>query len=190
MRRLESKAAATRRARSEFDNYGDSIALNEPEAAAVSGFSEHTLKGWRLSGSPKGPRPLYMYGKVFYTAGEIRRWRTENSGSARCVTPMRPIAEPQQSKKARASTGAQRLDGSGLAPVKSRSDAMKARPGRRAFVDVPRGKGDRGHQRALYTPSVSQQATCPAGNPRETSSHAAPVPRRGPDGSTEAPVEA
>jgi hypothetical protein len=185
-RRLESKAASARRARAEFDSYGDSIALNELEVAAVSGFSEHTLKGWRLSGSPKGPVALYIYGRVFYTAGEIRRWRTENSGSAGCMTPMRQIAEPQKSKNARASAGAQRPDGSGLAPVKSSPDTMKARLGGRAFVDVPRGGGV---QEVTNEPFVGQ--CCLAGNtPRDPSPHAAPRPRRGPDGSTEAPVEA
>jgi predicted DNA-binding transcriptional regulator AlpA len=77
MRRLESKAAATRRTRSEFDNYSDSILLSEPEAAAVTGFSPHTLKFWRLTRSPKGPRPTYLHGMVRYQAGEIRRWRAE-----------------------------------------------------------------------------------------------------------------
>jgi hypothetical protein len=185
-RRLESKAASARRARAEFDSYSDSVALTEPEAAAVSGFSQHTLKGWRLGGSPKGPRPIYTYGKVFYTAGEIRRWRAENSTSVGCVTPMRQIAEPQKSENARASTGAQRPDGSGFAPVRSRPDTMKARLGGRAFVDVPRGGGV---QEVTNEPFVGQ--CCLAGNiPRDPSPHAAPRPRRGPDGSTEAPVEA
>jgi hypothetical protein len=60
MRRLESKAAATRRTRSEFDNYSDSILRSEPEATAVTGFSPHTLKFWRLTRSAKGPRPTYL----------------------------------------------------------------------------------------------------------------------------------
>ena len=37
-RRLETKAAATRRARVEFDSYGDSILLTEVEAGAVVGL--------------------------------------------------------------------------------------------------------------------------------------------------------
>jgi hypothetical protein len=75
-RRLESKAAAARRARVEFDGYCDSIGLTENETGAVTGFSPNTLKGWRLAGSTKGPVPTYMHGMVRYTAGEIRRWRT------------------------------------------------------------------------------------------------------------------
>jgi predicted DNA-binding transcriptional regulator AlpA len=77
MRQLESRAAATRRARSDFDDYADSVLLNEREAGAVSGFSHNTLKCWRLTGSTKGPRPVYLCGMVRYEAGEIRRWRTE-----------------------------------------------------------------------------------------------------------------
>jgi hypothetical protein len=177
-RRLESKAGRRPAARGPNSTATASIAVTELEAAAVSGFSEHTLKGWRLSGSPKGPRPFYMYGKVFDTAGEIRRWRTENSGSAGCVAPMRPIAEPQESKKPdveRASTGAQQPDGSGLAPVKSHPDTMKARLGGRAFVDVPRGGGV---QEVTNGPFVGQCYL--AGNiPRDPSPHAAPRPRRG-----------
>jgi hypothetical protein len=79
MRQLESRAAATRRARSDFDDYADSVLLNEREAGAVSGFSHNTLKCWRLTGSTKGPRPVYLHGMVRYEAGEIRRWRTETS---------------------------------------------------------------------------------------------------------------
>jgi hypothetical protein len=75
-RRLETKAAAARRARSEFDAYGDSILLNETEAAAVAGFSPNTLKSWRLSGSDKGPAPTYLNGMVRYRVGNIRRWRS------------------------------------------------------------------------------------------------------------------
>jgi predicted DNA-binding transcriptional regulator AlpA len=77
MTKLESGAAATRRARSDFDSYSDSILLNEREAGAVSGVSHNTLKFWRLKGKKKGPRPVYLHGMVRYEVGEIRRWRTE-----------------------------------------------------------------------------------------------------------------
>jgi predicted DNA-binding transcriptional regulator AlpA len=73
--RLESRAEAARRARSEFDSYGDTTLLTEQEAGPVTGFSHHTLKFWRLSGAAKGPKPVYLHGMVRYTAGEIRRWR-------------------------------------------------------------------------------------------------------------------
>jgi predicted DNA-binding transcriptional regulator AlpA len=73
--RLESRADAARRARSEFDSYGDTTLLTELEAAAVTGFSHHTLKFWRLAGAAKGPTPVYLHGMVRYAAGEIRRWR-------------------------------------------------------------------------------------------------------------------
>jgi hypothetical protein len=82
-RRIESREAAARRARVEFDSYGDSVWLSEHETAAVTGLSQHTLKGWRLAGSPKGPRASYVHNMVRYGAGEIRRWRAENSGPAR-----------------------------------------------------------------------------------------------------------
>jgi hypothetical protein len=73
--RHESKAAAARRARSEFDSYADTVLLTEPEAAAVDGFSPHTYKYWRLTQSTKGPRPVYLHGMVRYEVREIRRWR-------------------------------------------------------------------------------------------------------------------
>lgn len=74
-RRLESKAAAARRARVEFDGYCNSILLTEGETGAVTNFSPNTLKGWRLARSTKGPTPTYLNDMVRYTAGEIRRWR-------------------------------------------------------------------------------------------------------------------
>ena len=74
LRRLS--AAAARRARDEFDGYGDSILLTELEAAAVSGVSHNTLKFWRLTKSAKGPRAVYLHKMPRYEAGEIRRWRT------------------------------------------------------------------------------------------------------------------
>ena len=73
--KLESRAEAARRARSEFDSYADTVLLTEPEAAAVDGFSHHTYKFWRLSGSAKGPKPVYLHGMVRYEVREIRRWR-------------------------------------------------------------------------------------------------------------------
>jgi predicted DNA-binding transcriptional regulator AlpA len=73
--KIESRTEAIRRVRAEFDSYGDSIALTEPEAAAVTGFSCHTLKFWRLHPPTKGPKPTYLYGAVRYTAGAIRSWR-------------------------------------------------------------------------------------------------------------------
>lgn len=90
MTRLESRAAATRRARSEFDGYADLVLLNEREAGAVSGFSHNTLKFWRLTGSSKGPRAVYLHGTVRYEAGEIRRWRNETQ--ARPVDDVQPGA--------------------------------------------------------------------------------------------------
>jgi hypothetical protein len=66
--KLESRSEAARRARSEFDSYADTVLLTEPAAAAVDGFSHHTYKFWRLSGSAKGPKPVYLH-------REIRRWR-------------------------------------------------------------------------------------------------------------------
>jgi predicted DNA-binding transcriptional regulator AlpA len=77
--RHESKAAAARRARSEFDSYADTVLLTEPEAAAVSGFSSHTYKFWRLKKSTKGPQPVYLHGMVRYEVREIRRWRACNT---------------------------------------------------------------------------------------------------------------
>jgi hypothetical protein len=73
-KRLETESAVVCRARAEFDDWSPSILLSEPEAAAITGFSPHTLKGWRLSKSPKGPQPIYRYEKVFYSVAEIRRW--------------------------------------------------------------------------------------------------------------------
>ena len=75
-RRLETKAAAIRRARVEFDSYSDSVLLTEVETAAVDGLSPYTLKSWRLSGSTKGPAPTYLNGMVRYRVGNIRRWRS------------------------------------------------------------------------------------------------------------------
>lgn len=77
MRRLESKAAAARRVRSEFDTYADFVLLKEIEAGAVLGLSNHTLKHWRLTGSPKGPKATYLHNMVRYEARELRRWRAE-----------------------------------------------------------------------------------------------------------------
>jgi hypothetical protein len=94
MRQLESRAAAARRARSEFDGYADSILLNEREAGAVSGVGHNTLKFWRLTGSAKGPRAVYLYGMVRYEAGEIPRWRTETQ--ARPVDDVQPGAVARQ----------------------------------------------------------------------------------------------
>jgi hypothetical protein len=77
--RVESQAEAIRRVRAEFDSYADSVLLTEVEASAPTGFSPFTLKYWRLNATPekptKGPTPIYMFGTVKYTAGEIRRWR-------------------------------------------------------------------------------------------------------------------
>ena len=89
MRQLESRAAATRRARSEFDGYADSILLTEREAGAVSGVSHNTLKFWRLKGKEKGPRPIYLHGMVRYEVGEIRRWRTETRTNISAHTEIR-----------------------------------------------------------------------------------------------------
>jgi hypothetical protein len=75
MQKLESRAKAARRVRAEFDDHGDTTLLTELEAGAITGFSHHTLKFWRLAGAAKGPKPVYLHGMVRYTAGEIRHWR-------------------------------------------------------------------------------------------------------------------
>jgi predicted DNA-binding transcriptional regulator AlpA len=96
-----NRAAASRRARSDFDGYADSVLLNEREAAAVSGFSHNTLKFWRLTGKEKGPRPVYLHGMVRYEVGEIRRWRTETltniSANTRDSTDQNSVSEAEKS---------------------------------------------------------------------------------------------
>jgi hypothetical protein len=171
-RRLESRAAAIRRARSEFDSYADTILLNEPEAGAVTGFSPHTLKHWRLTGSTKGPQPTYLLDRVRYTAGELRRWRAETQGPAGGPTPMRLTRQPQSRRHegTRVSTHAQRLDDSGLAPAKSRPSVTKATLAgglRRKSAPVESGTNDL--KQSVCTSSLpNRQPTGPS--------------RRGPDG--------
>jgi predicted DNA-binding transcriptional regulator AlpA len=147
VRRLESRAAAASRARSEFDNYSDSILLTEPEAAAVTGFSPHTLKFWRLTGSTKGPHPTYLHGAVRYQAGEIRRWRAEVE-AAIGATPMQLNATSENEQNATTlaiRTSAMRLDGLAQTARKCRSNVTRA-----VLADGPRptcasrGKGGGG----------------------------------------------
>ena len=81
--KLESQNKTIRRVRAEFDTYSDSILLTEIEAAGPTGFSHNTLKFWRVNASEekpsKGPTPVFLYGQVRYSAGEIRRWRASRT---------------------------------------------------------------------------------------------------------------
>jgi hypothetical protein len=147
VRRLESRAVATSRARSEFDNYSNSILLTEPEAGAVTGFSPHTLKFWRLTGSTKGPHPTYLHGTVRYQAGEIRRWRAEVEATIGATAmQLNPTSENEKNATTRAiRAGARRLDGPAQTTGKGRPNATKAVPANGAYRKcAPRGKGGDG----------------------------------------------
>ena len=95
-RKLESKEEAVRRIRREFDTYGPSVLLNEPEAAAVSGDSPHTLKSWRLSRSGRGPEATYLNGQVKYAVSAIRDWlaRSAIPANQQYHAPKAPAVAP------------------------------------------------------------------------------------------------
>ena len=80
---VAARRARSDRARNDFDGYGNSILLDEWEAAGVCGVSAHTLKFWRSTGKEKGPRAVHLHGMVRYQVGEIRRWRESISASTR-----------------------------------------------------------------------------------------------------------
>jgi hypothetical protein len=64
---------------------------------------------------------------VRYEAGEIRRWRAENSGpEGGGAKPTRPIAELQKTKKVRASTRTPRPDNLVLAVANGGPEVTKA----------------------------------------------------------------
>ena len=101
--RVESKADALRRVRSEFDSLSPSILLSEPEAAAVTGFAFNTIKFWRLKVPERGPKPTYMCGRVFYSVGEIRRWRAEEIAKEAVPAPICVKSEVAPKPKNKAS---------------------------------------------------------------------------------------
>jgi hypothetical protein len=106
--KLESHVEAVRRVRAEFDSYSDSVALTEIETGAVTGFSPHTLKFWRLNATEekptKGPKPVYMFGMVKYTVGEIRRWRKDEATTVNEGSHVRRLKAPHKITTAPAKT--------------------------------------------------------------------------------------
>ena len=103
--RLESKAEAAARIRREFADYGPGTLLTEQEAGPATGFSHFTLKHWRRHTPEKGPKPVFLHGKVFYSAGELRRWLAATQAES-AAWVMRPsVNRNQDDIKTRGCTG-------------------------------------------------------------------------------------
>lgn len=50
------------------------LALREREAAEAIGVSVKTLRNWRMSPTPKGPRFCRVNRSIFYRVGDLDAW--------------------------------------------------------------------------------------------------------------------
>jgi hypothetical protein len=79
--KIEAKAG-TSAVCERFGALADDILLTEVETAQIVGFSPHTLKSWRLSGSAKAPPATKVYGAIRYRVGGLRRWLSRFTDNA------------------------------------------------------------------------------------------------------------